>query len=193
MHRFIHLIFVFLVISLLGITVKASDGITDNHESCSHWAAAGECVKNPGYMLVNCVKSCNTVVSQTNQQNLLPVASSFYDVVETDISGNEFKFDLLRGKVVYVINVASHCGYTAENYAMFKRLTKYESQGLIMVLAPCNSFGYQEPGDALAIRTFAHEQEFRGVILSKAEVNGGETRPVFRYLKRATGVSTINW
>jgi len=31
----------------------------DSHENCSFWAAAGECVANPTYMLEACEKSCN--------------------------------------------------------------------------------------------------------------------------------------
>jgi len=30
----------------------------DNNANCSEWAKRGECSKNPGYMLVNCKKSC---------------------------------------------------------------------------------------------------------------------------------------
>ena len=37
----------------------AGSSCKDNNKSCSGWAANGECTKNPGYMLVNCKKSCN--------------------------------------------------------------------------------------------------------------------------------------
>jgi len=33
--------------------------LVDNHNSCGGWAKAGECSKNPAYMLVTCAKSCN--------------------------------------------------------------------------------------------------------------------------------------
>ena len=32
---------------------------TDSNNNCSYWAGAGECTKNPGWMLENCKKSCN--------------------------------------------------------------------------------------------------------------------------------------
>jgi len=169
--------------------VLAND--VDNHDSCSYWASIGECAKNPGYMLVNCKKSCGALdsTSAVDSSSL----GSFYDVVETDIDGNEFKFDAFKGRVVYVINVASYCGYTEENYRVFRELKKYTSQGLVIVLAPCNAFGYQEPGDGYAIKTFAKKQDFSGVVLSKADVNGHDTRPAFKYLKRATNFANINW
>merc|ERR1711959_155209 len=33
--------------------------LVDNHNSCGGWAKAGECSKNPAYMLATCAKSCN--------------------------------------------------------------------------------------------------------------------------------------
>lgn len=178
-------------LSLLCVLLAASHGQTepDNHASCAQWAAAGECNKNPNYMLANCQVSC----SKVSKANDIPPAASFYDIVETDLNGNEFKFDVFKNRVVYIINVASHCGYTEENYRVFRNLKKYEPEGLVMVLAPCNSFGFQEPGDAVAIKAFAMKQEFKGLILSKADVNGQDTRPAFRYLKHATQRQLISW
>lgn len=181
---------IFLAIIFIGcVTSVELVEEVDNHENCAYWAQIGECSKNPGYMLPNCKKSCAA------QAKILakPIANSFYDIIETDIDGNQFKFDVFKGKVVYIINVASHCGYTDENYKMFRELKKYQPEGFVMVLAPCNSFGYQEPGDGVAIKTFAGKNEFSGIILSKAGVNGGETRPAFQYLKHITGTNTINW
>ena len=43
-----------------------------------------------------------------------------------------------RGKVLYIVNVASHCGYTASNYAAFKSLAKHRDNGFEILLAPCN-------------------------------------------------------
>lgn len=179
-------------ICVLFLGLVSADGANDvdNHESCQYWASTDECTKNPGYMLENCRKSCRAVGAIRDEP--APYAS-FYDIVETDIDGNEFKFDIFRGKVVYIINVASYCGYTEENYKMFRELKKYQDEGFVMVLAPCNAFGYQEPGDGVAIKSFAGKQGFSGIILSKADVNGQTTRPAFRYLKHATSTYQIKW
>jgi len=37
----------------------------DSHKSCGFWASANECKKNPGYMLVNCKKSCKACTADT--------------------------------------------------------------------------------------------------------------------------------
>jgi glutathione peroxidase len=161
----------------------------DHHESCGFWASIGECQKNPNYMLNYCAPSCKKAEEVVAEN----IPTSFYDIAETDIHGNTLHFSRFRGKVVYVVNVASYCGYTEENYNEFKSLQKYYDQGLEIVLAPCNSFGSQEPGDSKVIYNFATNKGFSGYILSKDEVNGKKTRESFRFLKHATGKSRITW
>lgn len=141
--------------------------------------------------LENCKKSCSEVAKPRREND---AGYTFYDIVETDLDGNEIKFDIFKGKVVYLLNVASHCGYTDENYAQFRILNRrFKGQPFEIVLAPCNSFGNQEPGDEVSIRNFAMKKGFTGTILSKAEVNGDGARPVFQYLKEVTGKSQIVW
>jgi glutathione peroxidase-family protein len=115
------------------------------------------------------------------------------DIVEHGIDGEEINFEQFRGKVVYVVNVASHCGYTATNYELLRRLKPYVDQGLEIVIAPCNQFGGQEPGDESTITAFARKQGYQGIILSKADVNGPSSRPLYAYLKQVTGKTHISW
>ena len=51
----------------------------------------------------------------------------------------------------------------------------------------------QEPGDNNKIAIFAKKQFYNGIILDKADVNGKNTRPLFKYLKKVTGKKSINW
>ena len=41
-----------------GAGDASADGCADASEHCGAWADAGECKKNPGYMLVSCRKAC---------------------------------------------------------------------------------------------------------------------------------------
>lgn len=162
--------------------------LVDQNESCEFWASIGECKKNPRYMLQSCALSCDRVTTQAKA-----IPKSFYEIVEKDIHGNEITFDRFKGKVVYVVNVASQCGYTEENYKTFRALQKYYDSGLEIVLAPCNAFGGQEPGSPNDIYHFASRKGFSGIILEKDEVNGVVARPTFQYLKHATGKDYIEW
>mmetsp|Transcript_27164 Transcript_27164/g.37430 ORF Transcript_27164/g.37430 Transcript_27164/m.37430 type:complete len:229 (-) Transcript_27164:214-900(-) len=189
--QFLQNIFLLVCCGIFFKHSASESTLTDNHESCNYWASLGECKKNPNYMLENCKKSCAEVTPPTNVDE---DGKTFYDIVEKDLNGNEIKFDIFKGKVVYLVNVASHCGYTEENYAEFRSLNKrFKDQPFEIVLAPCNQFGSQEPGDNVAIENFAKKKGFSGTILAKDEVNGDYTRPSFQYLKAVTGKSYITW
>ncbi len=181
---------VLLLLSSIWPASSSSEVLEDLHESCGFWAREGECTNNPEYMLSHCRLSC-VDAHEYVANDVTP--QSFYDIEETLLDGNKISFNDFRNKVVYIVNVASQCGYTAENYATFRILSKYRKDGLEIVLAPCNSFGAQEPGDETAIQQFTKKNKFQGIILSKADVNGASTRPAFRYLKKETGKTHINW
>jgi glutathione peroxidase-family protein len=176
-----------LVFALLSNQVVY--GLQDQHENCEFWASSGECVANPNYMLVNCALSCSPQIGQTTSSKSL----DFYSIVEKDIDGNDIKFDRFRGKVVYIVNVASQCGYTAENYDLLRSLTSLRSHLFEILIFPCNQFGRQEPGSGADIRKFAYGHGFQGIIMEKGDVNGPNARPTFKFLKEKTSKKQINW
>lgn len=55
--------------------------------------------------------SCDNLVKQKQA-----TPKDFYSITEHDLFGNEINFSRFKGKVVYLVNVASQCGYTEENY-----------------------------------------------------------------------------
>jgi hypothetical protein len=80
------------------------------------------------------------------------MASNFYDIVEKDANGEMIKFDKFKGKVVYGVNVASKCGYTASGYALLSKVSKMP--GVEVALFPCNQFLGQEPGSDADVANF---------------------------------------
>ena len=183
---------VLLALFLLAMVLFSVQAQEDSHEMCGEWAQMGECEKNPGYMLENCKNACEEHMAHSEGVSA-DIPASFYDIVEKDSTGHDLHFSTFKGKVVYIINTASYCGYTKENFDTFRRLARYRKDGLEIVLAPCNQFGFQEPGDSTAIGEFAKKEKFEGIILSKADVNGPSTRPVFQYLKHHTATHSISW
>lgn len=72
--------------------------------------------------------------------------SSFYDLVDRDMQGNEVKMETFKGDVLCVVNVASKWGLTKANYVQFSKLyDTYNAQGFKILAFPCNQFGAQEP------------------------------------------------
>jgi len=146
-------------------------------------------------MLTNCPSACaEAKLNNANKiNNNIAIPDSFYEIKEKDQYGNLLDFSEFQGKVIYLINTASHCGYTASNFQQFARLSSLRDKGLEIVIAPCNQFGLQEPGDNVAIKEFAESKNFQGIILAKDDINGPYTRPSFAYLKKITGKNHINW
>lgn len=64
--------------------------------------------------------------------------SSFYDIKEKDAAGGVVDFSKFKGKVVYGVNVATKCGYTASGYALLARIAKMKADGVEVAIFPCN-------------------------------------------------------
>lgn len=58
-------------------------------------------------------------------------ATSIYDFTVNDIKGNPVKLDKYKGHVAIIVNVASQCGLTANNYKELAELHEMygESKG----------------------------------------------------------------
>ena len=110
----------------------------------------------------------------------------FHQLTATSLGGQPVSMADYAGKVVLVVNTASHCGFTPQYAGLEALYKKYASQGLVVLGFPCNQFGSQEPGGPDEIAQTCHINY--GVsfpMFEKVEVNGAATHPLFRYLKEA--------
>lgn len=127
---------------------------------------------------------------------------SFYDIVEKNSLGKDVSFEKFKGKVliramsslytyavsdnttflsdnqvVYGVNVASRCGYTAEGYSLLSRIAALKDSGVEVAIFPCNQFGAQEPGTDEEINTFCAVKGVKDAnVFTKGDVNGANTR-----------------
>ncbi|EFE09034.1 glutathione peroxidase [Citrobacter youngae] len=110
--------------------------------------------------------------------------TNFYQFSATSLQGQHISMNDYAGKLVLVVNTASHCGFTPQYAGLEALYKKYAAQGLVVLGFPCNQFGKQEPGGADAIAQTCHINY--GVtfpMFEKVDVNGAAAHPVFRYLK----------
>ena len=112
-------------------------------------------------------------------------------------NGKQIDFKEYEGKVVLVVNTASKCGFTPQYAGLEQLYRNYKDRGLVILGFPCNQFAHQEPGSDAEVATFC--QINYGVtfpLMSKIEVNGAGTHPVFEFLKSKTSSvlsETIKW
>ena len=89
----------------------------------------------------------------------------------------------VRGKVVLVVNVASHCGYTKQYAGLQTLHDRYAAKGFTVLGVPCNQFAGQEPGSAEQIGEFCKKNY--GVsfpLLEKQQVNGKDRAALYQAL-----------
>lgn len=148
-------------------------------------------------MFIQLMSHAKLLVRRLSQS--LPAKQTLYDFRLKDIQGQSLDLGSpdLRDKVVLVVNVASKCGLTSNNYAQLKVLDeKYHDAGLRIVLFPCNQFAGQEPGDNATVCHYIQGISPRFIVTEKVDVNGSNTHPVFAWLKNAcpgTLINMIKW
>ncbi|MEY0970437.1 glutathione peroxidase [Providencia huaxiensis] len=108
----------------------------------------------------------------------------FHQLAATSLGGQLISMKDYAGKVVLVVNTASHCGFTPQYNGLESLYKKYAPQGFVVLGFPCNQFGKQEPGGAEEIaQTCFINYEVRFPMFEKVDVNGSSAHPIFRYLK----------
>ncbi|HIF9101538.1 TPA: glutathione peroxidase [Photobacterium damselae] len=106
-----------------------------------------------------------------------------YDFSAPLLSGEQVELSQYAGDVLLIVNTASECGFTHQYQGLQALYDKYHQQGLTILAFPCNQFGGQEPGDAIAIGAFC--QKNYGVtfpVFSRIDVKGAQAHPLFNYL-----------
>ena len=114
------------------------------------------------------------------------------------LNGEHVSLDKWRGRVLLIVNTASHCGLTPQYAGLQKLHEKLEGEGLTVLGFPCNQFMSQELGSESEITRFCRENF--GVtfpMFSRVKVNGGKAHPLFHHLKKKKrgflGTPMIKW
>ena len=111
-----------------------------------------------------------------------------HDFSATSIDGMERQLVDYKGKVILVVNTASHCGFTPQYKGLEKLYRAYADRGLVVLGFPCDQFGHQEPGDEEQIASFC-ERNY-GVtfpMFAKIDVNGADAHPLYQWLRSEQG------
>ena len=123
---------------------------------------------------------------------------TLYDFEVTTIEGEKVSLSLYKNKVLLIVNVASHCGFTPQYKELEALYQKYQSQEFSILAFPCNQFKHQESGNEEEILNFC--QINYGVsfpLFSKIDVNGEQADPLYNFLKSEQkgifGTQAIKW
>jgi glutathione peroxidase len=99
------------------------------------------------------------------------------------LTGEDVNLAKYQGKVILMVNTASHCGFTPQYAALEKLHETYSDKGLAILGFPSNDFGAQEPGTDDEIGQFCRQNY--GVkfdMFSKIDVKGDTQAPLYKFL-----------
>lgn len=68
-----------------------------------------------------------------------------YDFNVKDIHDNDVSLEIYKGKVLLIVNTATHCGFTPQHKDLQDLYLKYKEQGFEILDFPCSQFGSQVP------------------------------------------------
>ena len=109
-------------------------------------------------------------------------ATPVLDSTMKNIDGKPVQLADYAGKVVLVVNTASHCGFTPQYKTLEAMYKRYADQGFVILGFPSNDF-QQEFTDNGQIKTFCSTNY--GVtfpLFSRTSVKGPDANPVFATL-----------
>lgn len=111
------------------------------------------------------------------------------------IEGEQQALSTYEGKVLFIVNVASRCGFTPQYEGLEALYRTYKDQGLVVLGFPSNDFMNQEPGTDQEIQQFCSlKYDVTFPMFSKISVKGKAIHPLYDYLTNHSEIpGPISW
>ena len=115
----------------------------------------------------------------------------FYDFQIKSISGELIDLKKYKDKAILLVNTASYCGFTKQYDGLQELWKKYESQGLVVLGVPSDSFN-QEKKSNNEVKEFCEVNFNVNFPLTEiTEVKGKKAHPIYIWAKENFGNSAI--
>lgn len=116
------------------------------------------------------------------------------DITVKNIDGQEVNLSDYKGKVLLIVNVASHCGFTPQYKALEQIYKKYNAKGFEILAFPSNDFGGQEPGTNEEIKNFCTSKyDVTFPMFDKIKVLGDEKSPLYARIIKYPPEGDVSW
>ena len=110
-------------------------------------------------------------------------ATTVLDFIPLSIDGKPVPLASYRGKVLLIVNVASHSIFTPQYEGLEALYQKYKDQGLVILAFPSNDFGQEEPDGNDAIKQLAASKyKVTFPIFAKVLLAGEHMAPLYQFL-----------
>ena len=117
-----------------------------------------------------------------------------YDFSVLSQKGEEVSLSEYSGKVLLIVNTATHCGFTPQYDGLEAMYKKFRDRGFEILDFPCNQFAFQAREDDEGINKVC-SLRFGTTFprFKKIKVNGKDAIPLYKYLVEETGGKKIGW
>lgn len=125
-------------------------------------------------------------------QNRQP--NTIYNFNAIGLDGKDTALSGFKGKVLLIVNTATHCGQVAQLHKLEKIYNQYKNRGFEILAFPCNQFAGQEPLTGKAIEDFCKTRyNISFPIFQKICVRGYQAHPLFQFFgdKKQNGKFSI--
>ena len=120
---------------------------------------------------------------------------SVYEFSVKSQKGEMVSLEAYKGKVLLIVNTATHCGFTPQYDGLEELYEKYQEQGFEVLDFPCNQFFRQAPEDDEQINHICSLKfNTKFTRFKKIDVNGKNADPLFVYLCTKDGkYKKVKW
>lgn len=109
-------------------------------------------------------------------------ATTVLDYIPLSIDGKPVPLVSYRGKVLLIVNVASHSNFTPQYEGLEALYQKYKDQGLVVLAFPSDDFGKEEPDANDTIQKFVAKYKVTFPIFAKVPLAGEHIAPLYQFL-----------
>jgi len=114
-------------------------------------------------------------------------ATTVLDYIPLSIDSQPVPLASYRGKVLLIVNVASHSNFTPQYEGLEALYQKYKDQGLVVLAFPSDDFGKEEPDGNDAIKQFiAGKYKVTFPLFAKIPLAGEHMAPLYQFLTDKT-------
>jgi len=111
------------------------------------------------------------------------------------LEGDSLSLQDFKGKVVFVVNTASQCGFTPQYKELQALWNRFREKEFILLAIPSNDFGNQEPGDESEIKGFCELNYSTNFLMTeKLSVKGDTAHPFYKWIaSHKEGAASPKW
>jgi glutathione peroxidase len=143
-------------------------------------------------------RGLRAIIALAALSSALFAATTIFDYIPLGIDGKPAPLSVYRGKVLLIVNVASHSNFTSQYESLEALYQKYKDQGLVVLAFPSDDYGKEEPDGNDAIKQLAEgKYKVTFPMFAKVALTGEHVAPLFEYLTDKQANSTtggpIRW